>query len=402
MAVSVFLSPYLRSFLLDGQLVYDNAVTERREVVEPLLHEVVRSLWGRKDALGALAELSAAHGVGAIARAVDELVQRRMVFADREQCDRALDMVLGSRVPAVPFIDQVELTSHCPFRCQFCPRGVPGRMARPSGFMDIPLFERLVREAHPDQARYRPLELHHLGESLLHPEIERFVEIASARGLPTEISVNPSLLDPVLAGRLIRAGLRRIVLSLDGMDAHTLAVIRGPVARFEAAERNIDALLGLVAKAEDPPIVVIQMLDLHANRHQRAAFLERWGRTGLGTVQAVIKDLDGPDPDDGRPTSTPVVHLCNYPFRSVVVLWDGRVVPCCRDSDAALVLGNLREMSLREIWCGPAAVELRRRHLQTALEEGHLCHGCAWSRERFAAAMPSRHPDAARPNPYLW
>ena len=42
----------------------------------------------------------------------------------------------------MPFVDQIELTNRCPMRCGFCPRGVPGRMQRPLGFMDVALFER--------------------------------------------------------------------------------------------------------------------------------------------------------------------------------------------------------------------------------------------------------------------
>ena len=53
--------------------------------------------------------------------------------------------------------------------------------------------------------RYRPLELHHLGESLLHPQVDEFVARASARGLPTELSVNPSLLTPTRALRKAKA-----------------------------------------------------------------------------------------------------------------------------------------------------------------------------------------------------
>jgi radical SAM protein with 4Fe4S-binding SPASM domain len=268
--------------------------------------------------------------------------------------------------------------------------------------MERAVFERLLGELHPRQAQYRPLELHHLGESLLHPELDRFIATASGRGLPVELSVNPALLEPELGHRLLEAGLRRLVISLDGMDDETSTALRGPPASYERSERNLTALLEQVAGTKDPPIVIIQMLDLSRNRHQREAFLARWGTTGIATVHAVVKDLDGPDPDLGRPASQPLVFLCSFPWRSVVVLWDGRVVPCCRDDDAHLVLGDLKGQTLTDIWRGPRVSELRARHRAGRLEAGHLCHGCAWRRERFAAAMPLRHPDRAKENPWEW
>lgn len=399
---ALFLSPYLRPFLRDGRVVYDNGITGAVEELGAVEHEIVRHLWGARDTAAALVALAAAHGDEAVIAGVAELTGRMMLFRDRHQCDLAFDAHLDAGAPPVPYLDQIELTNRCPFRCGFCPRGVPGKMERPVGFMDLGLFERLLGELHPAQARYRPLELHHLGESLLHPEVDRFVAAASARGLPTEISVNPSLLEPELGRRLLAAGIRRMVISLDGMDDETSTAIRGPAARYDRAERNLAALLEALAGMKEPPAVVIQMIDLERNKHQREAFLARWGATGLGDVHAVIKDLDGPDPDLGRPTSRPLVYLCSYPWRSVVVLWDGRVVPCCRDDDARFVLGDLTRQSLAEIWRGPRANELRAQHRGGQLPAGHLCHDCAWRREAFAAAMPLRHPDRARPNPYQW
>jgi hypothetical protein len=402
MPLPFVLSPYLRPYREGGALLLDNGITSRQERLDPIAAQVVTALWDEAGAEAALQALCARIGMPALEAALAQLFQVGVLFESRAACDAVFDQVLDATLPQVPFVDQVELTNLCPMRCGFCPRGVPGGMGRPTGYMDLALYGRLLAQLPPLQARYRPLELHHLGESLLHPQVDRFVALASERGLPTEMSVNPSLLTPELAGRLLAAGIGRLVLSLDGVDDDTLVAIRGPAARYGKAERHIEALLSQVAGMARPPRVVIQMIDLQRNRHQREAFLARWGRTGLPTVVAYVKDLDGPDPDTGLSTATPVQYLCSYPFRSVVVLWDGRVVPCCRDDDARLVLGDLTQASLAEIWAGPAAAELRRRHRTADFGCGHLCAGCAWQRGRYAQDMGQRHPDRAREEPLRW
>jgi radical SAM protein with 4Fe4S-binding SPASM domain len=269
--------------------------------------------------------------------------------------------------------------------------------------MDLALFRRLLTQLPPGQARYRPLELHHLGESLLHPQVVDFVQSASDHGLPTEMSVNPSLLTVELGEKLLAAGIGRLVISLDGTDEQTLVQIRGPVARYGKAEKHLAALLQAVEKrGTQAPQIVIQMIALAANQHQRADFLQRYGNLGLPTVQAYIKPLDGPDPDLAQSNAEPLNYLCSYPFRSVVVLWDGRVVPCCRDDDARYVLGDLNTQTLAEIWQGPAAQELRQRHREQRFPGGHLCDGCAFSPAAFVAAQPQRHPDRAAPAPLQW
>ncbi len=395
-------SPYLRPFLRDGRTVFDNAVTGAVEELPPAARDVLAALWDGPTDAAALAPAVAAHGDAAVARALGELASSGHVFVDRAQADRALLATLEQRRPRVPFVDQIELTNRCPMRCGFCPRGVPGGIQRPTGFMELALFTRLLDQLHPEQAWYRPLELHHLGESLLHPQAPAFVAEATARGLPTELSVNPSLLTPELGAALLDAGVRRLVVSLDGMDEETLVAIRGPAAKYGRAERNLDALLARVATMASPPAVVIQMIDLARNCHQRDAFLARWGRTGLATVTAYVKDLDGVDPDTGAPGARSQIQLCTYPWRSVVVLWDGRVVPCCRDADAAVVLGDLTTQPLEEIWNGAEAQRLRAQLRGGDVPCGHLCDGCAWRRERFAAAMPDRHPDRAVAAPLAW
>lgn len=408
MPLPFVVSRYLRPFLDEqGERVVDNGVTGQAERLSALELSVLEALWDEAVAEAELAALVARQTAPAVQQAILELYRRALIFESHAAADRMLAELRDAQCPELPFLDQIELTNRCPMRCGFCPRGVPGRMSRPTGFMDLALFRRLLDQLPPEalerQRRYRPLELHHLGESLLHPQVAEFVEAASARGLPTEMSVNPSLLTPERMRRLLDAGLGRLVLSLDGLDDPTLVRIRGPAARYDKAEPHLEALLAEVARrGGSAPQVVIQMIDLSANRPQHEAFLSRWSHTGLPSVRAYIKALDGNDPETGAPRGEPLRFLCSYPFRSVVVLWDGRVVPCCRDDDGKLILGDLNHSSLSEIWQGPAARELRRRHRHNNLPEGHLCHGCAWGKEAFTAAHPSRHPRHAQPAPLQW
>lgn len=396
------LSPYLRPLRTGEGFALDDGVTGAI-TIDPVMQDVVRALWDPASAERRLMMLAGTHGHERLDAAIDGLRQKRVLFDDRDACDASLDAALeGARPKRVPFVDQIELTNICPFRCQFCPRGVAGKMKRPTGKMDLGLFERLLDQLHPDQAKWRALELHHLGESLVHPEVARFVAAATERGFPTEMSCNPSMLAPELGRSILEAGIRRIVISLDGVDNETAVAIRGPAARYDKAERNLDAFLLAACERPNPPEVVIQMIDLARNRHQHERFLARWGASGLPFVNAYVKDLDGPDPDTHVSSATPVSYLCSYPWRSVVVLWDGRVVPCCRDSDAALVIGDLNHQSLEEIWAGAEVFRLREQLRKKSVPCGHLCDGCPWRREGYAAAMARRHPDQAKNEPLYW
>jgi len=402
MTLPFIVSPYLRPTRVGTSLNVDDPVRGRREEVTTAETELLSALWDRERASENLEAVLSVRGEDYVASQLTALGDKGMLFPSDADCENALRHSLESSLPEVPFVDQVELTNLCPMRCGFCPRGIPGGMQRPTGMMSAGLFEKLLSELPQAQARYRPLELHHLGESLLHPELPRFIALACSAGLRTELSANPSLLTPVLARSMLEAGLSRLVLSLDGMDDGTLLSIRGPAAKYSKAEQNILALFELADRMSEPPRIVIQMIALHKNRTQREAFLARWGSTGRSYVRAYIKPLDGRDPDLAEDNREPLRYLCTYPFRSVVVLWDGRVVPCCRDDDARYVLGDLNHQTLREIWHGPRAHALRAAYFSQRFEAGHLCASCPWGKAAFKASTEERRPERAPEKPLAW
>ncbi len=267
----------------------------------------------------------------------------------------------GEPTPA-PIIDQLELTNRCPMSCAMCPKG-NGRDDRPLGQMDPGLFREILGQVSGLQKEWKPLALYYEGESLLHPDLDGFVRLASQAGTRPELSVNPGLLSLERYRALEQAGLFRLVLSLDGLDVATLEGVRGRGARAEQALRNVDAILEHRARTgASSPALVLQMLRLKANAHQHAEFLARYAKTGLPGVVGCLKPLDANTPahlfaEGERPRPM----LCSAPWKTVVILWDGRVVPCCHDPKAEWVLGDLRKQSLAEVWRSEQAERLRLR-----------------------------------------
>jgi radical SAM protein with 4Fe4S-binding SPASM domain len=409
-----FLSPYLHPMRLlacDGrqELWFDHCIGGRRHKLTPDEVRLVSVLWPKhaekgtpSDAPDALRALADEIGSVPLSNVLHSLFGRGFLFSDPTSCDRVLLSTLESFLGPVPLVDQVEITNHCPMQCRFCPRGIPGAITRPHGRMRLELFEALLDQLPKRQQTYHPLELDLMGESLLHPEVHRFVEAASHRGIPSELSVNPSLLTPELSRRLMCAGISRLVVSLDGMNNAVLAAMRGKVASYDKAAANLLTLFSVAEERTHPPQIVIQMIDFDRNRDQQKEFLETWGGTGKAFVTAYIKPLDGADPDTGQRHETSPRFLCTYPFASVSVLWDGSVVPCCRDANGRYVLGNLNENSLEEIWRGPRAEQLRVAYRRDEFGHGHLCEDCPWRRSRYAAALWERHPERAVFEPMHW
>ena len=66
-------------------------------------------------------------------------------------------------------------------------------------------------------------------------------------------------------------------------------------------------------------------------------------------------------------------QYCEYPWTSLSVMADGSVVPCTQDYDVEMVLGNVREQTLEEIWNGEKYREFRRMHITGEFPKGYKC-----------------------------
>lgn len=109
----------------------------------------------------------------------------------------------------------VEVTSRCNLRCAMCPKQAPGGRDH-DGDMQEATFARLA----PAFPHTETLVLNGVGESLLHPRLERFVELAR-RNMPAAswigFQTNGQLVTPARARSLVRAGVDRVCVSADAV-----------------------------------------------------------------------------------------------------------------------------------------------------------------------------------------
>jgi radical SAM protein with 4Fe4S-binding SPASM domain len=72
----------------------------------------------------------------------------------------------------------------------------------------------------------------------------------------------------------------------------------------------------------------------------------------------------------------PLPNHCFRMWSSCVVTWDGWVVPCCYDKDAAYRMGNLSGGTLKEIWRSGEYREFREKILRSR-KDIDICTNCA-------------------------
>ncbi|GAB3066761.1 radical SAM/SPASM domain-containing protein [Micromonospora schwarzwaldensis] len=351
------------------------------------------------DAVETLAAIHEAPSAAITPPAVAEELE--IVFADRDQANRWLDSGPSRQAGRLPKIEQIELTNRCPYTCKMCPRTF--EMDRGLGDMSLELFDSIMRQVSGSTTF---CALHHFGESLLHKGVGEAIAIALGHGVRTGLSCNPPSLLPARAEAVLKAGIANMVLSLDSLDPEVYKSIRGRAARLDVADRNLRELVRMRDEGGYDTNLTLQMISMHANGNEAARFLAYCEE--LGVDRGVVIRLERWDFEDdlvaelGEHTSPGYTEPCTRPWNSVAILWDGRVVPCCHDYNGEMVLGDLRQESLEEIWAKPVSREFRERNTEMA-----ICAKCAFGQSfremrREKEKFHRFHREIARPGGDRW
>jgi radical SAM protein with 4Fe4S-binding SPASM domain len=272
----------------------------------------------------------------------------------------------------------IETTNNCNLKCAICPRRV---MKRAVNNMDHNLFKKIIAETKPYT---RFIWLHGMGEPLMDPLLEQRIVHCKKNNIKAGISTNAALLTKKRSEALIKAGLDRIILCLDGVKKETYEKIRVN-AEFEKTVANIKNFLELKKTLKSDIYVMLQIIYTDETKKEISKFKETWNDYPINEI--VIKKFNtwGDQTEGIKELSKPELYYpasnikkrpaCYYLWHSFVILSDGRVVPCCRDYDAKIVLGDLNNQSLEEIWNSKILKKIREDQINGKFNNG-LCNNC--------------------------
>jgi radical SAM protein with 4Fe4S-binding SPASM domain len=314
-----------------------------------------------------------------------------------------------------PQIYNLETTNHCPYKCIMCPRTYD--MTRSLGDMDLGLFKDIVDQLRPawQKASVRApptIRLLHFGEPMVYRHFKESVDYCHERGFQVYISTNPSVWTEQRIEEILDSQLDDLWVMFDGMDDATSMAIRGPAASFVRGEKNLRELARRKAeRGLNKPRIMVQMIRQPKNQHQWDLFRNHWrdmpGIDGAyldyfstfsgstESINEIAADLAAHDRDQAAEQARwqyLAEFPCMYPWHSVSVTWEGRVVPCCRDVNEAVVLGDLRKDSLEKIW-NDAPIQSLRREFATRDVNTPLCASC--TENSLEIGLPTHYPATA-------
>ena len=285
---------------------------------------------------------------------------------------------------AMPLSVGVELTNNCNLKCRECVTG-SGRMKRERGFMDFSLYSRILRELRPYLLN---INLYFQGEPLLHPDILSF--ITASRGINSVISTNGHYLSEDISYGIVKSGLKKIIISLDGIDQETYAAYRR-AGDIKKVIKGIENLSESKRQLLSSMKIEIQVLVNRLNEHQVPELKKLAASNGASLRLKSMQVLDEKKAGqwmpaenrfrryrlspEGYKSRNELPDRCARMWFNPVITWDGKVIPCCFDKNADHIMGSLQNDSFREIWEGPK-YRLFRKSVLTDRGMIDICRTC--------------------------
>lgn len=267
----------------------------------------------------------------------------------------------------------LEISNICNLSCRFCPGTKRTKKVLTEEEMAVLL------------PKIRPytdyLYFHLMGEPLLHPKLELFLQMAGEHGFKVILTTNGTLLKKQQEMLLRTPALHKVNISLHAFEANDLSV--------SFAEYLSDCFSFGQASA-GKKLVVYRLWNQGGENVQNEEILQamhryfpgNWAAERLGTRIADRTYLQYGDkfdwPDLNAPEGSNRIFC--YGLRDQLgILCDGTVVPCCLDHDGDLALGNLLTQEMGEILEAPRAKAIYDgfSHRQAPEE---LCRKCGYAR----------------------
>jgi radical SAM protein with 4Fe4S-binding SPASM domain len=290
----------------------------------------------------------------------------------------------------MPISLSIEPTTACNLGCPECPSGLK-QFSRDTGNLKAENFHRWLDQLAPTLSY---LNFYFQGEPFIHNDILSFISKASQKGIYTSTSTNAHFITEKKAEEIVRSGLDRILISIDGttQEVYEQYRVHGNLQKVLDGTKNlVQARKNLKSRT---PHIIFQFLVVRPNEHQIEEAQQLANEYKVDEIR--FKTAQMYDYENGNPLIPTIEKYSRYKrlsngkfivkssldnhcwrmWSGAVITWDGKVVPCCFDKDATHEMGNLAKEDFKSIWNGKAYEQFRRQLLK-GRKEIDICKNCS-------------------------
>jgi len=290
-----------------------------------------------------------------------------------------------------PVVYNIETTNACNMRCEMCPRTT--MMTRPIETMKPTVFKSIIDQLKPFTSEQlerwdkfctenygikkddmsenhfflyvipRVIVLHGYGDPLLDKNMPQYVQWMSEKGLESYFSCNPANINMERTIETFENGLGYVKYSIESVDDLRHKEVRGQASNFTESYKNILKLLELKAQRNYTTEIVITMINL--NKPWQEDEFERLKEAFDGCdVYVYLKSQDQQWYEDNKQQTKSIhwIEFCQFPWTSMTVKSNGECAECVEDFNNEIILGDVHDETLVDIWNGEKYAKFRNDH----------------------------------------
>jgi radical SAM protein with 4Fe4S-binding SPASM domain len=290
-----------------------------------------------------------------------------------------------------PVVYNIETTNACNMRCEMCPRTT--RMTRAVKTIDKNLFVKIVEQLNPFSedlweewekfvySEYnipkntmsenhfflyiipKVIQLHGYGDPLLDKNMGEHIRLLSEKGFSSYFSCNPANINIDKTVEMFENGLNYIKYSIESTDDKLHKQVRGKASNFTESYDKICELLRAKEKHGYNTTIVITMLDLNRpSQKEDYKKLKHAFRNFDVYIYMKSEDQQWYRKDYHGTKSVHWSEICKHPWMSTTIKSNGDVAMCMEDYNNEIVLGNVQNENLYDIWNGEKYRKFRATH----------------------------------------
>ncbi len=274
----------------------------------------------------------------------------------------------------------IQTTSLCNASCVFCPHNEIKDLF-PSKIMDMELYRKIIDET----SGYGGVEriiLYMNNEPLTDPFLVERINYAKEKvpQAAVHIITNGALLTEEISEKLIGSKLDWIGISFHGVRRETIE--KSMQIPYEIAMERISKFIDKVKQNKD----IKNYLMITFLKHQYLTLEEKEETVSFWKDKGVeqISHFDGPVSRGGNVINLPKVYHkekvigCNsiWADEMIHIVEDGKVILCCMDWRRDVILGDLNDETIHNVWQGSREQTWTMISGKRGMPEEFLCRKC--------------------------
>ena len=294
-----------------------------------------------------------------------------------------LENVIPLETPFVVFVDPSDA---CNFKCRFCPtsdRDLMKAVGRPWKQLSFDLFTKIADDMTKFPEKVEVLRLYKDGEPLLNKRLADMIsyakDVSAAKRIDT--TTNAALLTKEKGKAIAEAGLDRINISIYGISNEHYKSFSGVKLEFERVLGNVRDFYEVRGKCE----MFVKINGDTLTENEKQLFIDQFSEyTDKIHIEHIMScwpefELRGVSVNKNKGIYGQEIReldVCPYPFYSFSINTDGLASVCFLDWGRKMIVGDVNNQTVPEIWNGNLLKSYRKLFLEGKRKSHGVCGKC--------------------------